>query len=404
VTQIVTGQIGRLLRRAEAGARLEEADIVSLFGVRGSDFDAVCAASDALRRSVTGDAVTYVVNRNINYTNVCSYACRFCAFSKGKLGETLRGPAYDVSDEEIMRRVREAWNRGATEVCMQGGIHPRYTGQTYLDILAAVKTAAPGIHVHAFSPLEVHHGAETLGISVDHFLIRLREAGLSSLPGTAAEILDDEVRQELCPDKLSTAQWLSVIEAAHRQGLRTTATIMFGHIDRPVNWARHLLHIRELQARTGGFTEFVPLPFVHMEAPMYLRGRARKGPSMRETILMHAIARLALHPLIPNIQVSWVKLGTDGVRACLAAGANDLGGTLMNESISRAAGAEHGQEFPPERMDALISSLNRIPRQRTALYAAAPVQRQSASYGAGPLEPVVLNTRQRANVVAATTE
>ncbi|MDO8874690.1 MAG: 5-amino-6-(D-ribitylamino)uracil--L-tyrosine 4-hydroxyphenyl transferase CofH [Pseudolabrys sp.] len=401
--QAGTDKIGNLLRRAEAGVRLEEADIVTLFGARGGDFDAICAAGDALRRNVNGDTVTYVVNRNINYTNVCYYSCRFCAFSKGKLGETLRGPAYDISDDEIMRRVREAWDRGATEVCMQGGIHPRYTGQTYLDIVAAVKTAAPDIHVHAFSPLEVYHGAETLDVSVDAFLMQLREAGLSSLPGTAAEILDDDVRRELCPDKLSTVQWLSVIEAAHRQGLRTTATIMFGHIDRPVNWARHLLHIRDLQARTGGFTEFVPLPFVHMEAPMYLRGRARKGPSMRETILMHAVARLVLHPLIPNIQVSWVKLGTDGVRSCLAAGANDLGGTLMNESISRAAGSEHGQELPPEEMDALITSFNRIPRQRTTLYAAAPAHRNSASYGAAPLEPAVLNTRHRANVAASGT-
>jgi FO synthase len=285
--------------------------------------------------------------------------------------------------------VREAYDRGATEVCMQGGIHPRYSGATYLDILDAVKRAVPCIHIHAFSPLEVQHGAQSLGMSVGDFLDRLRGTGLGSLPGTAAEILDDEVRALLCPDKLSTEQWLAVVEAAHRRGLRTTATIMFGHIERPQHWARHLLHIRDLQERTGGFTEFVPLPFVHMEAPIYLKGRARKGPTRREAVLMHAVARLVLHPLIANIQTSWVKLGPDGAAACLAAGANDLGGTLMNESISRAAGTEHGQEFPPEQMDALIASLGRTPRQRTTLYGAVSEDRRGAAYGAPPLSPMV---------------
>ena len=382
------GSIDRILRRASAGERLREEEIVTLFRVRGGEFQEVCAAANALRRNVSGDTVSYVVNRNINYTNICSYACKFCAFSKGRLGDTLRGPAYDLDHDEITRRVREAWDRGATEVCMQGGIHPRYSGATYLAILDAAKRAVPDIHVHAFSPLEVHHGATSLGLGIGDYLDRLLGAGLGSLPGTAAEILDDEVRAVLCPDKVSTAQWLAIVEAAHRRGLRTTATIMFGHIERPEHWARHLLHIRDLQARTGGFTEFVPLPFVHMEAPIYLKGRARKGPTWREAVLMHAVARLVLHPLIPNIQASWVKLGPDGAAACLDAGANDLGGTLMNESISRAAGTEHGQELAPEQMDALIAARGRTPRQRTTLYDDPPSHRRHAAYDAPALTPL----------------
>jgi FO synthase len=382
------GEIDQALTQASAGRRLDHQQIVSLFKARGTEFDAVCAAADALRRSVNGETVSYAVNRNINYTNVCNHGCRFCAFSKGKLGDSLRGPAYDLDHEEIMRRVHEAWDRGATEVCMQGGIHPRYTGATYLGILDAAKRAESRMHVHAFSPLEVRHGAASLGLGVGDYLDRLVDAGLGSLPGTAAEILDDDVRAVLCPDKLTTQEWLATVEAAHRRGLRTTATIMFGHIDRPEHWARHLLHIRDLQERTGGFTEFVPLPFVHMEAPLYLKGRARKGPTQREAILMHAVARLALHPLIPNIQVSWVKLGPDTAAACLDAGANDLGGTLMNESISRAAGTEHGQEFSPEQMDALIASLGRTPRQRTTLYKDVPAERRLASYDAPGLMPL----------------
>lgn len=390
---ILSGSIDNILRRASAGQRLDEEAIVTLFRARGTEFKAVCAAADALRRRVNGDTVSYVVNRNINYTNICSYACKFCAFSKGRLGDTLRGPAYDLDREEIARRVREAWDRGATEVCMQGGIHPRYSGATYLAILDAAKRTVPDIHVHAFSPLEVHHGATSLGLGIGDYLDRLRGTGLGSLPGTAAEILDDGIRAVLCPDKLSTAQWLAIVEAAHRHGLRTTATIMFGHIERPEHWARHLLHIRDLQARTGGFTEFVPLPFVHMEAPIYLKGHARKGPTWREAVLMHAVARLVLHPLIPNIQVSWVKLGPDGAAACLDAGANDLGGTLMNESISRAAGTEHGQEFSPEQMDALISACGRTPRQRTTLYGDPPSNRRRATYDAPALMPLTFDKK-----------
>jgi FO synthase len=265
---------------------------------------------------------------------------------------------------------------------MQGGIHPSYTGAKYLDICRAVKNAAPGIHIHAFSPLEVHQGATTLGVPVDNFLQSLQATGLGTLPGTAAEILDDEVRAVLCPDKIRTDQWLEVMRAAHRSGLRSTATIMFGHVDRYEHWARHLLRIRQLQEETGGFTEFVPLPFVHMEAPIYLKGRSRRGPTFREAVLMHAIARLALHPLITNIQTSWVKMGRAGVKTCLRSGANDLGGTLMDETITRSAGASHGQEMTPVEMESLIRSLGRIPRQRDTLYRPAPQERYLAAFGA----------------------
>ena len=388
------------LEDAVAGRALGHKQIAQLFEARGADYSAIREAADGLRRDTVGNTVRYVVNRNINYTNSCTYKCGFCAFSKGKRHAALRGAAYDLALDEVARRVNEAHERGATEVCMQGGIHPDYTGETYLALCRTAKAAAPDIHVHAFSPLEVTHGARTLGLSIADFLHRLRQAGLGTLPGTAAEILDDEVRALLCPDKLNTAEWLNVIETAHGVGLRTTSTIMFGHVDTPLSWARHLLHLRELQARTGGITEFVPLPFVHMEAPMYLRGRARSGPTFREAILMHAIARLALHPLIPNIQVSWVKMGREGALRCLESGANDFGGTLMNESISRAAGTQHGQELPPAEMDALIASINRVPLQRTTLYGAPSADRRRASYLAAPLAPVVQTPLRRADRAA----
>jgi FO synthase len=364
---------------------LGEDEIVRLFRARGRERDRVFAAADRLRREVCGDEVTYVVTRNIQYTNVCYFRCGFCAFSKGKLAANLRGAPYLVPHEEIVRRCEEAWERGATEVCLQGGIHPAFTGDYYLSVVRAIKAAVPDLHVHAFSALEVWQGAATLGLPLEAYLTQLRAAGLSSLPGTAAEILDDDVRRVICPDKVTTAQWLEVHDTAHRVGLRSNVTMMFGHADRPRNWARHLVHAREQQERSGGFTEFVPLPFVHMEAPMWLRGHARSGPTFGETLLVHAVARLALDPWITNVQVSWVKLGPAGVAAALRAGVNDLGGTLMNESISRSAGAEHGQEFPPERMEELIRASGRIPRQRTTLYGEVPSERRSASFGAAPL-------------------
>jgi FO synthase len=386
----VDGSLAADVAAAERGERLDEAALLRLFAARDVDFAYVTAAADALRRVVNGATVTYVVNRNINYTNICYFRCRFCAFSKGKTSEALRGAPYDLALEEVVRRAEEAWARGATEVCLQGGIHPDYTGATYLAICRAVKRAQPQLHVHAFSPLEVQQGARTLGVSVPEFLAALKEAGLGTLPGTAAEILDDEVRAVICPDKVTTEEWLAIVEAAHRLGLRTTATIMFGHVEEPRFWARHLLAIRDLQARTGGFTEFVPLPFVPMEAPIYLAGRARRGPSLREAVLMHAVARLALHPLVANIQTSWVKLGVDGVKLCLESGANDLGGTLMNESISRAAGTQHGQELPPAAMEALIRGIGRTPRQRDTLYGSVPTEREAAARDAAPLAPVVM--------------
>ncbi len=384
-----TGTIDELLTRATCGERLGEDEIVRLFSARDGEVEPICDAADDIRRRRNGDVVTYVVNRNINYTNVCVYKCGFCAFSKGKTHEDLRGAPYDLALDEVARRVDEAWRRGATEVCMQGGINPHYTGETYLTLLRIVKDTAPRMHVHAFSPLEISQGAATLGLSVPAFLERLRDGGLGSLPGTAAEILDDEIRAVICPDKLSTQQWLDVIAGAHQVGLRTTATIMFGHLERPIHWARHLLAVRDLQERTGGFTEFVPLPFVHMEAPLYRRGLARKGPTWREVRLMHAVARLVLHPLIGNIQASWVKLGADGVTQLLNGGVNDLGGTLMNESISRAAGTEHGQEFAPPAMETLIASAGRTPRQRTTLYKEAAPERRHTSFSAAMLEPPV---------------
>lgn len=395
-----SADLDTILDRAARKEPLAEDEVVRLLVARADEVAAVCDAADSLRMEASGDIVRYVVNRNINYTNVCHYGCRFCAFSKGRHSSALnelRGAPYDLAHEEIARRVDEAWTRGATEVCMQGGIHPNYTGDTYLSILRTVKQAVPAMHVHAFSPLEVTHGATTLGIPVETFLDRLREAGLGSLPGTAAEILDDEVRKIICPDKIRTAEWFRVMEAAHRIGLRSTATILFGHVEQPVHVARHLLRIRELQARTGGITEFVPLPFIHMEAPMYLKGRARKGPTWREVLLMHAVARIALHPLVPNIQVSWVKLGPEGALQALRAGVNDLGGTLMNESISRAAGNEHGQELPPADLDALILRAGRRPQQRTTLYEAVPEAQRIRSYEAPALLPIVLTpvTRRR---------
>jgi FO synthase len=371
------------------GRELDEDEITRLFEARGHGLAAVVAAADNLRREVSGDVVTYVVTRNINYTNVCYFRCGFCAFSKGKLAANLRGAPYVVPLEEIVRRCHEAWDRGAVEVCLQGGIHPSFTGEYYLDVLRAIKRELPDLHVHAFSALEVWQGAATLGLPPADYLGLLKAEGLASLPGTAAEILDDEVRRVICPDKVTTNQWLEVHDAAHRAGLRSTTTVMFGSVEGPRSWARHLVHLREQQTRSGGFTEFVPLPFVHMEAPIYLKGLARPGPTFREALLMHAVARLALHPHITNIQASWVKLGIEGAQAVLRAGANDLGGTLMNESISRAAGASHGQEMPPERMEAAIRALGREARQRTTLYGTPDAERTRHSYGAQPLvEPL----------------
>ncbi len=362
-----TAEIQTIIERAVAGERLQRAQIVRLFEADGPDVTRIAEAADLLRREVSGEAIGFVVNRNINYTNICLYKCGFCAFSKGSTRE-MRGPAYRLDMNVIGQRAAEAVARGASEVCLQGGIHPDYDGHTYLDVLHAVRMAAPEVHIHAFSPLEVTHGAATLNMSLEDFLVALKRAGLATLPGTAAEILDDKVRAIICPDKVNTAEWLEVMRTAHRVGLRSTATIMFGHVEGYDSWADHLLAIRDLQQETGGFTEFVPLPFVHMEAPIWRKGLARSGPSARETLLMHAIARLALHPLITNIQASWVKLGHDGVIVALRAGANDLGGTLMDESITRAAGGQNGQLCDPDQMAMLARRAGRTAMQRSTLY------------------------------------
>jgi FO synthase len=364
--------IEAIVTQALGGDLLDEPGIIALFSVRGNALDALLRAADGLREEATGRAITYVVNRNINYTNICLYRCGFCAFSKGSV-HSVRGAAYRLDLDEIAARVTEAVAAGATEVCLQGGIHPSYTGATYLSILQAVKEAAPAIHVHAFSPLEVSHGARTLGQSLDTYLLQLKAAGLASLPGTAAEILDDEVRAMICPDKLTTAEWLEVMRTAHRVGLRSTATIMFGHVEGPRHWARHLLAVRRLQMETGGFTEFVPLPFVHNEAPIYRKGLARPGPTFREALLMHAVARLVLHPHIRNIQTSWTKMGRQGAARALQAGANDLGGVLMNESITRAAGGRNGQMLGVDEMAMLATSIGRPLSQRTTLYQMIPI-------------------------------
>lgn len=367
---LVTGrdpQIAVSLGLVEQGEELSKQQITRLFTAEGRDFDHIRAFADELRHDRVGDAISYVVNRNINYTNICLYRCGFCAFSKGST-KSERGPAYNIDHAEIAKRTIEAWDRGASEVCLQGGIHPSYDGTTYRGIVKAVKDAVPQMHVHAFSPLEVHHGATTLGLSYEEYLADLKAAGLATLPGTAAEILSDDIRDIICADKVNTGQWLSVMRAAHNVGLQTTATIMFGHVENYHHWAEHLLQIRHLQQETGGFTEFVPLPFVHMEAPNWRRGETRSGPTWREAVLMHAVSRIALDGVISNIQASWVKLGGDGASAMLQSGVNDLGGTLMDESITRAAGGQNGQIFDVPQMQLLADNLGRPLRQRSTIY------------------------------------
>jgi 7,8-didemethyl-8-hydroxy-5-deazariboflavin synthase CofH subunit/7,8-didemethyl-8-hydroxy-5-deazariboflavin synthase CofG subunit len=367
-TAAVRGRVREVLDGVAAGETVGESEIVDLFAARGPEVVAVAELADELRREAVGDTVTYVTNRNINYTNVCTFKCRFCGFSKGPLSLNLRGTPYLLTLDDIAERSREAWQRGATEVCLQGGIHPDFDGDYYVDVARAVKDAVPDIHVHGFTALEVTEGAKRLGEPLDRYLRRLMDAGLRSLPGTAAEILDDEVREILCPDKISTDEWLDAHRTAHRVGLRSNITIMFGAVESPVSWARHIVRTRELQAETGGFTEFVGLPFVHMAAPIYLQRKARRGPTFREVLLMHAIARIAYRGLIDNVQFSWVKLGADAGMQLLQAGCNDLGGTLMDENISRAAGASHGQVMTPADFAAMVEPLGRTLRQRTTLY------------------------------------
>jgi FO synthase len=360
--------VGEVLDGVRLGQEPGVGELVTLFAARGPEVGAVAQLADELRAAVVGDVVTFVRNRNINYTNVCTFKCRFCGFSKGPLSLNLRGKPYLLTLEDIAARTAEAWDLGATEVCLQGGIHPDFDGDYYIDVARAVKAAAPDIHVHGFTALEVTEGARRLSEPLATYLSRLLDAGLRSLPGTAAEILDDPVRAVLCPDKITTDEWLECHRVAHSLGLRSNVTMMFGAVEQPVSWARHLVRTRELQKETGGFTEFVGLPFVHMAAPIYLQHKARRGPTWREVVLVHAVARIAYHGLIDNVQASWVKLGLPGAQQLLRAGVNDLGGTLMNENISRAAGASHGQGAEEADFRAIVEPLGRRLEQRTTLY------------------------------------
>jgi 7,8-didemethyl-8-hydroxy-5-deazariboflavin synthase CofH subunit/7,8-didemethyl-8-hydroxy-5-deazariboflavin synthase CofG subunit len=365
---MLVGPVAEVIEGVRAGQTPGFDELLTLFRARGSEVAAVAELADELRRETVGDTVTFVHNRNINYTNVCTFKCRFCGFSKGPLSLNLRGTPYLLTLDDIAERVREAAALGATEVCLQGGIHPDFDGDYYVDVTRAVTEAAPGIHVHGFTALEVTEGARRLGEPLADYLRRLMDAGLRTLPGTAAEILDDPVREVLCPDKITTEEWLFAHRTAHEVGLRSNVTMMFGAVERPESWVRHLLVTRDLQAETGGFTEFVGLPFVHMASPIYLQRKARRGPTFRETLLVHAVARIAYRGLIDHVQASWVKIGIAGVRQLLQAGCNDLGGTLMDENISRAAGAEHGQALSGDDFAAIVEPLGRPLRQRTTLY------------------------------------
>jgi FO synthase len=361
-------RIDEILHGVRLGHEVGEQEIVDLFAARGPEVAAVAELADELRAAAVGDIVTWVHNRNINYTNVCTFKCRFCGFAKGKLTLNLRGTPYLLTLDDIAERAREAWELGATEVTLQGGIHPSFDGDYYIDVTRAVKQAVPDMHVHGFTALEVTEGAKRLGEDLRSYLTRLKDAGLASLPGTAAEILDDEIRAILCPDKVNTEEWLECHRQAHAIGLSSNITIMYGSVERPRNWARHIVRTRDLQRETGGFTEFIPLPFVHMASPIYLQRQARRGPTFRETVLMHAIGRIAYRGLIDNVQVSWVKVGVEGAAQLLRAGCNDLGGTLMNENISRAAGASHGQAMTPQRFAQLAEGAGRRTEQRTTRY------------------------------------
>ena len=343
-------------------------NIQQLLETSDNDFKYVRDYANGVKSQIHGSDITFVVNRNINYTNICSFKCNFCAFSKGRGHDDLRGKPYNISHEEIIRRTNEAVSRGATEVCLQGGIHPKYSGETYLDIVRAIRSASSSIHIHAFSPLEIDHGRKTLNISAKEFLVELKKAGLNSLPGTAAEILHDDIRAIICPDKLTTKQWIEIIETAHSVGLPTTSTMMFGHIEKTAHVAHHLLELLNLQKKTNGITEFVPLPFVADEAPIFRRGQARPGPTFKETILVHSVARILFQGQINNIQGSWVKMGLPGLKFLLSSGINDIGGVLMNESITRSAGASFGQELRLEEVEGIVNELGLNLQQRNTLY------------------------------------
>ena len=360
----VAADAGALAAAERDPAGLTDEQALALMTAEGELLERVCALADDLRREAVGDEVTYVVNRNINFTNICYVGCRFCAFAQRRTD----ADAFSLSLEQVADRAEEAWLLGATEVCMQGGIDPQLPGTAYFDLVTAVKQRVPALHVHAFSPMEIVNGASRTGLSVEDFLIKAREAGLDTIPGTAAEILDDDVRWVLTKGKLPASAWIDVVTTAHRVGLRSSATMMYGHVDHPRHWVAHLRTLARIQDQTGGFTEFVPLPFVHHSSPIYLAGVSRPGPTMRDNLAVHAVARILLHGRIPHVQTSWVKLGTDGTRQMLRAGADDLGGTLMEETISRMAGSEHGSARTVAELTEIASGIGRPVRERTTTY------------------------------------
>ncbi len=361
---VLAAEVSEILCSAASGAELTFEQGLVLATAEGAELEVLVAAADRLRRETVGDAITYVVNRNINFTNVCFVGCSFCGFGRGPGASD----AYSLSFEEVVRRAREAWDRGATEVCVQGGLPRDLDGFFYRDLLRAIKHAIPGMHVHAFSPMEIDYGVLKTGMPLRDYLQMMKDEGLGSIPGTAAEILDDRVRQELSPNKLPAARWVEIITTAHELGIPTTSTMMYGHVEEPAHWVRHMLLLRAIQKRTGGFTEFVPLGFIHENTRLYRHGGARPGAKREEHLRVHALARVLLHGAIKNLQVSWVKLGFETSLACLQAGANDFSGTLMEESISKAAGATFGEYVSPEEFRSRIRSIGRLPAERTTTY------------------------------------
>ena len=360
--------ISGILNSVEKGKELSDDELFSLFHASGSQIDTIASFANEIREEVNGNEVSFVINRNINYTNQCYYKCGFCGFSKGPQSLSLKEKPYSLEIQEVVERSIEASGKGASEVCLQGGIHPEYTGKFYLELVKEIRTRLPDIHIHGFTPLEVWQGAETINLSIKDYLLLLKEAGLNTLPGTAAEILDDRIREHLCPDKITSSQWGFVMEQAHSIGMQSTATIMFGHIDDVQSWVNHFSYVRDIQKRTKGFTEFVPLPFVHMGAPIYNRGKSMPGPVWDEIVLIHSLARIYFKGYVDNIQASWVKLGLSGIEKLLKSGVNDLGGTLMNESISRASGADHGQEIEKDQFYDFIVAQGKTPILRNTLY------------------------------------
>jgi 7,8-didemethyl-8-hydroxy-5-deazariboflavin synthase CofH subunit len=362
--QACPADVREYLYKARDGAELTFEEGLRLATAEGPALNALVAFADHLRRETVGETITYVVNRNINFTNVCFVGCSFCGFGRGPAAPD----AYSLSFEEVVRRAREAWDCGATEVCIQGGLPRDLDGFFYRDLLRAIKRALPAMHVHAFSPMEMDYGVLKTGMPLRDYLQMMKDEGLGSIPGTAAEILDDRVRKELSPNKLPVRRWVEIITAAHELGIPTTSTMMYGHVEEPVDWVRHILLLRSIQKRTGGFTEFVPLGFIHQNTRLYKHGGARPGAMRDEHLRVHALSRVLLHGAIPNLQVSWVKLGFETSLACLLAGANDFGGTLMEENISKAAGATFGEYVSPEQFRAMIRTIGRVAAERSTTY------------------------------------